>query len=88
LARRERAPLEDQKLGTGHGQREESIVTHTRFVRAHSTPDEVLAVRYDSRANLIRMGVIPGPDNRQARPPRPFPQNPQASYVPDPPPRY
>ncbi|MEJ8858910.1 hypothetical protein WKW79_30360 [Variovorax robiniae] len=88
LARRERAPLEEQKLGTGHGQREESIVTHTRFVRARSTPDEVLALRYDSRANLIRMGVIPQPDDRIARPPRPFPQNPQASYVPDPPPRY
>jgi len=86
--RRERAPLEAEKLGTGHGQREESIVTHTRFVRARSTPDEVLALRYDSRANLIRMGVIPGPDDRLARPPRPFPQNPQASYVPDPPPRY
>ncbi|MEJ8845550.1 hypothetical protein [Variovorax rhizosphaerae] len=88
LARRERAPLEEQKLGTGHGQREESIVTHTRFVRASSTPVEVLAVRYDSRANLIRMGVIPQPDDRIARPPRPFPQTPQASYVPDPPPRY
>jgi hypothetical protein len=84
LARRERSAIEEQKLGTGHGQREESIVTHTRFVRARSTPDEVIALRYDSRANLIRMGIIPGPDDRYARP-RPFPQAPQVGYVPDPP---
>jgi hypothetical protein len=87
LARRDRGPAEEERLGTGHGQREESIVTHTRFVRASSTPDEIIAVRYDSRANLVRMGVIPGPDERIARP-RPFPQSPQAGYVPDPPARY
>ncbi|RZI71073.1 MAG: hypothetical protein EOP80_15705 [Variovorax sp.] len=75
------------KLGTGHGQREESVVTHTRFDRARSTPDEVIALRYDSRANLVRMGVIPVPDDRVARP-RAFPQNPEAGYVPDPPSRW
>ncbi|RYY75779.1 MAG: hypothetical protein EOO24_45700, partial [Comamonadaceae bacterium] len=55
-ARRERsANIAEQKLGTGHGQREESVVTHTRFERARATPDEVVALRYDSRANLVRM---------------------------------
>ena len=87
LARRERSTMAEQKLGTGHGQREESVITHTRFERARSTPDEVIALRYDSRANLIRMGVIPDPDERVARP-RAFPQNPQAGYVPDPPARW
>ena len=87
LARRERSAMAEKKLGTGHGQREESVVTHTRFERARSTPDEVIALRYDSRANLVRMGVIPGPDDGVARP-RAFPQNPQAGYVPDPPSRW
>ncbi|MEP6722608.1 MAG: hypothetical protein ABJA77_14270 [Variovorax sp.] len=87
LARRERSAMAEQKLGTGHGQREESVITHTRFERARNTPDEVIALRYDSRANLIRMGVIPDPDERVARP-RAFPQNPQAGYVPDPPTRW
>lgn len=86
-ARRERSAMAEQKLGTGHGQREESVVTHTRFERARSTPDEVIALRYDSRANLVRMGVIPGPDDRVSRP-RAFPQNPQAGYVQDPPSRW
>jgi hypothetical protein len=83
LARRERSALAEQKLGTGHGQRETSVVARTQFERARSTPDEVIALRYDSRANLIRMGVIPGDEAPVARP-RPFPQTPQAGYVPDP----
>lgn len=84
--RRERAARAEDKLGTGHGQREESVVTHTRFERARGTPDEVIALRYDSRANLIRMGVIANPDDDRVARPRPFPQrDPQAGYVPDPP---
>ncbi len=75
------------KLGTGHGQREESVVGHTRFERAASAPDEVIAVRYDSHANLVRLGVIPADVDTPGRP-RPFPanpRNPQYGYVPDPP---
>lgn len=87
MARRERADMAEQKLGTGHGQRETSVVSRTHFERARSTPDEVIALRYDSRANLIRMGVIPSDEAPVARP-RPFPQTPQAGYVPDPPERW
>ena len=75
------------KLGTGHGQREESVVGHTRFDRAASAPDEIIAVRYDSRANLVRLGVLPTDIDAPDRP-RPFPadpRNPQYRYVPDPP---
>ncbi|MDB5827502.1 MAG: hypothetical protein JWQ73_1722 [Variovorax sp.] len=75
------------RLGTGHGRREESVVDHTRFDRASSAPDEIIAVRYDSRANLVRLGVIPA-DTDAPDSPRPFPANPRDpryGYVPDPP---
>lgn len=83
IARRERATTE-QKLGTGHGQRETSVIGRTAFERASSRPDEVMALRYDSRANLIAQGVIPAATPPSPRP-RPFPQSPQAGFVPDPP---
>jgi hypothetical protein len=71
------------KLGTGHGERESSYVSNTEFERERSTPNEVIRIRYDSRENLVAMGVIP-----QYRPPQPrpnaFPDNP-VGYVPDPP---
>lgn len=83
IARKERSATE-KKLGTGHGQRESSVVARTTFERASSRPDDVIALRYDSRANLVAQGVIP-----RATPPtpgpRPFPQTPQAGFVPDPP---
>lgn len=77
-APRERTP----SLGTGHGRRETSLVTQVQFVRERSSPDEVIRIRYDSRANLLAMGVIrPAP----ARPaPQAFPDEPALSYVPDP----
>ena len=86
IARRE-APMAEKKLGTGHGQRETSVIGRTTFERASSSPDEVLALRYDSRANLVAQGVIPRPESVPSRP-RPFPQTPQAGFVPDPPARY
>lgn len=71
------------KLGTGHGERETSVVSHTAFERERSTPHEVIRIRYDSRDNLIAMGVIP-----QYRAPQPspnaFPDSP-IGYVTDPP---
>jgi hypothetical protein len=71
------------KLGTGHGERETSLVSHTAFERERSTPHEIIRIRYDSRDNLIAMGVIP-----QYRAPQPgpnaFPDSP-VGYVPDPP---
>ncbi|MET0293116.1 MAG: hypothetical protein ABW136_12215 [Steroidobacteraceae bacterium] len=68
-------------LGTGHGRSEESTVTQVGFDRARTQPDEVIRVRYDSRANLVALGVI-----RDARPPRrpdAFPGT-APGYVPDP----
>jgi hypothetical protein len=71
------------KLGTGHGERETSVVSQTNFERERSNPNEVIRIRYDSRENLIAMGVI-----REFPPyglqPNPFPGSSQ-SYVPDPP---
>jgi hypothetical protein len=71
------------KLGTGHGERETSVVSQTNFERERNYPNEVIRIRYDSRDNLIAMGVI-----REFPPygsqPNPFPDSSQ-SYVPDPP---
>ncbi len=73
-----------EKLGTGHGEREASVVERTSFERAHSMPDEVITIYYDSRANLIAQGVIREPSFGL---PRPFPAQPIAdvrNFVPDP----
>jgi hypothetical protein len=71
------------KLGTGHGERESSYVSNTEFERERSTPNEVIRIRYDSRENLVAMGVIP--QYRAPQPyPRAFPDSP-AGYAPDPP---
>ena len=70
------------RLGTGHGARENAPITHTTFERRSERPDELIRIRYDSRENLIAMGVIP----TQAVPPRPnpFPGAVQPGYAPDP----
>ncbi|MBV9889645.1 MAG: hypothetical protein JO090_02015 [Rhizobacter sp.] len=70
---------EDRKLGTGHGEREYSPTTETRFERASSSPSEIVQVRYDSEQNLIAAGVIPRPRPIAPRQPDAFP-----SFVPDP----
>jgi len=73
------APMPTEKLGTGHGRTERSVTSHTSFERAQADPNELIAIHYDSRDNLIAMGVIPVP-----RPlPQPFPAT--AGFVPDPP---
>lgn len=77
-------PAPAPRLGTGHGEREYSRVSHTAFERRASRPDEVLRIRYDSRENLVAMGVIPGALPQPPRP-NPFPGAPLARYAPDPP---
>ena len=72
------------KLGTGHGQREDSYVSQTSFERLRSQPNEIITIRYDSRENLIAAGVI---SERPAHTPNPFPNSDSFSYVPDPPAR-
>src|SRR5262245_57767249 len=49
----------ESRLGTGHGRSETSRVTYTDFERARPSPDVVITIRYDSRENLLAMGVIP-----------------------------
>jgi hypothetical protein len=74
------------KLGTAHGRREWSVASSTSFVRASTYPLSVLAIEYDSYANLVAMGVVPPPSTHHG--PLPFPAQPRHSYafVPDPPP--
>ena len=75
-----------ERLGTGHGQREDSWVTTTQFERASSAPDEIVSVQYDRYENLLAAGIV-GAAPPIARP-RPFPGSRDTyGYVPDPPAR-
>ncbi|MEO7108461.1 MAG: hypothetical protein ABIZ09_18955 [Rhodoferax sp.] len=76
--------LRSPKLGTGHGQREDSYVSRTSFERLQVQPNEIVSIRYDSRQNLIAAGVI---HERPVHTPNPFPNSDALSYVPDPPAR-
>ena len=73
------------KLGTGHGAREQSYVEYTDFIRANSQPNEIVRIRYDSRENLLALGIIPRAAT-VAGDPNPFPGSPLLHFVPDPPP--
>jgi hypothetical protein len=70
-------PMPAESLGTGHGAREESVVSYTQFERESSTPNEIDSVWYDSYNNLVARGIIDAPSHRE---PTPFPN----SFVPDP----
>ncbi len=72
------------KLGTGHGAREYSYVSHTEFARTQTEPNEVIRIHYDSLANLIAMGIVRGP-RPAAAVANPFPASPEQHYVADPP---
>ncbi len=79
---------EAERLGTGHGASETSVIARTQFERASSTPDEVITIQYDSRDNLIARGILPAEAVAAVRPrPTPFPGS-EAGYVPDPPRRW
>jgi hypothetical protein len=77
--RADSSPVREQSLGTGHGRNERSVTSYTDFERAQSSPNELIAIHYDSRDNLIAMGAIPRPRGM----PNPFPAT--AGFVPDPP---
>jgi hypothetical protein len=66
-----------ERLGTGHGERETSHVQYTNFRRAGEEPAEIVKIHYDSYANLVARGVIA---TRPAHYPNPFP----GKFVPDP----
>lgn len=73
------AKAEEQGLGTGHGRSEHAPARYVEFERRSADPDQVLAIYYDSRRNLLARGIIPEPV--PLRNPRPFP----ARFVADPP---
>lgn len=72
------APAAAERLGTGHGERIAAHTERTEFRRQNQQPNEVLSIHYDSRANLIARGIIPGATRRHH--PDPFP----GGFVPDP----
>ncbi len=72
------APAAEAKLGTGHGERIAARVGHTEFQRQSAQPNEVITIYYDSRANLIARGIIPGAPRYGH--PNPFP----GGFAPDP----
>lgn len=71
------------QLGTGHGDRERDRVGKTDFERRSDRPDEIIRIRYDSRENLIALGVIPPERRRWRDRPSAFPGW-NRGYVPDP----
>ena len=79
-SRQDAAKPAESQLGTGHGRRETSHARYVNFERASSAPSEVIALYYDSRANLVARGIIREPIPVAPLPyPRPFP-----GFVPDP----
>jgi hypothetical protein len=74
-----RALRRQEKIGTGHGERERSDVVYTQFRRATSYANETIAIHYDTRANLVARGIIPG--TAPVSTPNPFPGG---RFVPDP----
>ncbi len=79
-----RAEERQKSLGTGHGRAETSYASYVKFERASTTPDEVIAIYYDSYANLVARGIIRADLPRGGTQPQPFP----AGFVPDPPRRW
>ncbi len=65
------------RLGTGHGRQQTSVVRYGQFERESATPNEIVTIYYDSRANLVARGIIP--EVRHV--PDPFP----TGFVADPP---
>ena len=74
------AAVRQQRLGTGHGQSETSVVSSTSFERAQPQPDQLFSIRYDRRERLLAMGIIPVVPG-----PHPFPGSADSGFVPDPP---
>jgi hypothetical protein len=73
-----RAPSAAQKsIGTGHGRVETSTARYVEFERESDAPNELIAIHYDTYANLVARGVI----REERRWPAPFP----GGFVADPP---
>jgi len=78
-ARREAQPMQEQKLGTGHGRTEASPAQYVQFERATREPAETVSIYYDRYENLVARGIVPAPVPARPALPRPFP-----GFVPDP----
>jgi hypothetical protein len=72
-----------ERLGTGHGARESSVVRATTFQRASTQPEQRIEIRYDSLDNLVAAGIVP-PPRVATTAPHSFPADPPRGYVPDP----
>ncbi len=79
-AQKMRAAEAEERLGTGHGQRQASAAQYADFRREPGGPAEVLQVRYDSLRNLEVNGIVLRKPVRVR--PQPFPND---GFVPDPP---
>ena len=76
---------QDEKLGTGHGEREYSPTYLVAFERATPYPQFTCEIQYDTYDHLVAAGVIPRWRYGERRP-RPFPSSPDPrGFVPDPP---
>lgn len=75
------APAVEPRLGTGHGRSEYSPAERVDFERASDRPDQRLVIRYNRRANLVAMGVLPRYADHWHEP-NPFPGS--LGFVPDP----
>ena len=72
------APQPAQKsIGTGHGRVQASGARYVEFERDSDAPSELIAIHYDTYANLVARGVI----REERRWPTPFP----GGFVADPP---
>ena len=72
-----RDDMRDKKIGTGHGRSEDAPARYVQFERASDLPAEVVAIHYDTYANLVARGVI--------RPERIWPAPFPGGFVADPP---
>jgi hypothetical protein len=70
-----------EKLGTGHGEREWSAARYTSFRRATEHPNQTVSIHYDSTRNLVARGIIPQQPPVDEPYPVPFPGG---GFVPDP----
>lgn len=71
-----------QRIGTGHGERQWAPVAQTAFERADDRPAQLTQLRYDDVDALVARGILRRPCNGwRASAPQAFP----AGFVPDPP---
>lgn len=78
-APRKAPPAAEKKIGTGHGRSQDAPARYVAFKRDSTQPAEIVAIHYDTYANLVARGVV--------RPQRPLPSPFPDGFVPDPPAR-